>query len=292
MSTDDLVTTKLSDRYLDALIRRDPDTTISVIEDAIRQGLSPVSILVSIVGKSQIRVGEMWHTGEINIAQEHLATQMTLDVMDQMRQRYHATTKWGIKAVVTCVEGNFHYVGSRMIADLLLVDGWDVEFLGSDTPTHDLVEFVRQGHPELVALSVSMKEDLSTAEQIITQLRRLPDSPRILLGGYGVTDTDQVEGLGPDGFAIDAYSAIQEARRLGGLSKDPLSLNEYLIVMGSRVQDLRKGRSWNQEQLAQASSLDRTYISAVENGKQNLTIGVVLKLAEALEVPIGQLLSD
>ncbi|GIS81805.1 MAG: hypothetical protein CM1200mP15_04370 [Dehalococcoidia bacterium] len=62
--------------------------------------------------------------------------------------------------------------------------------------------------------------------------------------------------------------------------------------MGSRVQDLRKGRSWNQEQLAQASSLDRTYISAVENGKQNLTIGVVLKLAEALEVPIGQLLSD
>ena len=51
MTTEDLVTTKLSDRYLDALIRRDPATTISVIEDAIRQGLSPVSILVSIVGK-------------------------------------------------------------------------------------------------------------------------------------------------------------------------------------------------------------------------------------------------
>ena len=62
--------------------------------------------------------------------------------------------------------------------------------------------------------------------------------------------------------------------------------------MGSRVQDLRKGRNWNQEQLAQASSLDRTYISAVENGKQNLTIGVVLKLAQALEVPLGKLLSD
>jgi len=173
-----------------------------------------------------------------------------------------------------------------------MVDGWDVEFLGADTPTHDLIEFVRQGHPELVALSVSMKEDLQTAEQIITQLRRLPDAPRILLGGHGAKDIREVEGIGPDGFASDAYSAIQEARRLGGLSKDPLSLNEYLVVMGSRVQDLRKGRSWNQEQLAQASSLDRTYISAVENGKQNLTIGVVLKLAEALEVPLGQLLSD
>ncbi len=292
MNTNDLVTTKLSERYLDALIRRDPTATISVIEDAIRQGLSPVSILVAIVGISQIRIGEMWHSGDINIAQEHLATQMTLDVMDQLRQRYHATTKWGVKAIVTCVEGNFHYVGPRMVADLLLIDGWDVEFLGADTPTHDLVEFVRQGHPELVALSVSTKEDLQALEQIITQLRRLPDPPRILLGGNGLVDSELIARIGPDGFATDAQGAIQEARRLGGLSKGPLSLNEYLIVMGSRVQDLRKGRNWNQEQLAQASSLDRTYISAVENGKQNLTIGVVLKLAQALEVPLGKLLSD
>jgi transcriptional regulator with XRE-family HTH domain len=42
--------------------------------------------------------------------------------------------------------------------------------------------------------------------------------------------------------------------------------------------------------LAQAADLDRTYISAVEHGKQNLTLAAVMRLAEALDVPFEQLL--
>ena len=45
-----------------------------------------------------------------------------------------------------------------------------------------------------------------------------------------------------------------------------------------------------QRDLANASGLDRTYISMVEHGKQNLTIGAVLRIADALGVPIGQLI--
>ena len=47
-----------------------------------------------------------------------------------------------------------------------------------------------------------------------------------------------------------------------------------------------------QQALADASGLDRTYISLVEHGKQNLTIRAVLKIAHALDVPIGDLLSS
>ena len=45
-----------------------------------------------------------------------------------------------------------------------------------------------------------------------------------------------------------------------------------------------------QGELAEASGLDRTYISLVEHGRQNLTIGAVLKIAHALDVSIGDLL--
>ena len=293
MATNQLITQKLSDQYLDALIRRDSSSAINTIEDSVKHGLSAVHILVDIVGTAQVKIGEMWHAGEINVAQEHLATQITLDVMDRLRQKYNPHSKWGVRAVITCVEGNFHYIGAKMVADLLTIDGWDVEFLGANTPSNDLVEFVRQSHPHLVALSVALENDLEAASQAVSQLRRLPDSPKILIGGQLTRhSSQQLSDLGSDSIAPDAIIAIQEARRLAGLTKDHLSLDEYLIVMGSKVQDLRKGRSWNQEQLAQASNLDRTYISAVENGKQNLTIGVVLKLADALEVPLGQLLSQ
>ena len=36
--------------------------------------------------------------------------------------------------------------------------------------------------------------------------------------------------------------------------------------------------------------LDRTYISMVEHGKQNVTVGTIVKIADALDVQIGELL--
>jgi len=45
-----------------------------------------------------------------------------------------------------------------------------------------------------------------------------------------------------------------------------------------------------QKELADRSELDRTYISMVENGKQNLTLGAMVKISIALEVPLASLL--
>ena len=62
--------------------------------------------------------------------------------------------------------------------------------------------------------------------------------------------------------------------------------------MGRKVREIRKGLGWNQQQLADSADLDRTYISAVEHGKQNLTLGAIIKLADGLGVELGQLLSQ
>jgi transcriptional regulator with XRE-family HTH domain len=38
------------------------------------------------------------------------------------------------------------------------------------------------------------------------------------------------------------------------------------------------------------AELDRTYVSAVERGRQNLTLGAIMKLAGALETSLDDLL--
>lgn len=53
---------------------------------------------------------------------------------------------------------------------------------------------------------------------------------------------------------------------------------------------LRKERGWSQEDLAEAASLDRTYISGIERQKKNSTITVVERVAKALECKLGDLL--
>ena len=119
----------------------------------------------------------------------------------------------------------------------------------------------------------------------------MPAAPKILLGGMLASGSPEtLDKLDADGSAPDALLGVQQARSLLRLATPNQSLPEYLRELGHRVQELRRERQWSQEQLAQAAGLDRTYISMVEHGKQNLTLGAVMKLADALEVPLQRLL--
>jgi transcriptional regulator with XRE-family HTH domain len=46
----------------------------------------------------------------------------------------------------------------------------------------------------------------------------------------------------------------------------------------------------SQQDVALGSGLERAYISAIEHGKHNITLGAVMKLSDALRVPFEELL--
>jgi transcriptional regulator with XRE-family HTH domain len=55
---------------------------------------------------------------------------------------------------------------------------------------------------------------------------------------------------------------------------------------GQRVKSLRKEKGMSQKELAEKSGLNRPYISAIEQGKRNVSLEVMEKLAEALQIEI------
>lgn len=65
-----------------------------------------------------------------------------------------------------------------------------------------------------------------------------------------------------------------------------------LRAIGARIRDARKSRGLSQEGLAELSSIDRGGISAIENGRIDVRILTLLKIAEALEVPLSSLTED
>ena len=281
------------EQYDQALISGELGLAHAVIEKALSRGSERADIYLEVLAPSQTRLGELWCEGVINIAQEHLATAITLDVMDSLRREMKSETGLGTRAVVAPLEGDPHWIGARMIADFLAMDGWEVDFLWIGTPAKDLAEYVQQRNVDLVALSSTQPEFLPNARAAADAIRELNSpAPKILLGGRALYDTNQdVRGLGCDAIAGNALEAVTEARRLVGLTKEKLSLEEQLALMGRRVNRTRTSLSMTQQELADASGLDRTYISLVEHGKQNLTIGAALKIAHALDVPIGGLLA-
>ena len=68
-----------------------------------------------------------------------------------------------------------------------------------------------------------------------------------------------------------------------------LLLEEYLLTVGKRIKQIRNTLGINQQELADKSDLDRTYISAVENGRQNISLSVTLRIAQGLNTTVEQI---
>ena len=64
-----------------------------------------------------------------------------------------------------------------------------------------------------------------------------------------------------------------------------------LESIAANVRRIRLQKGQTQEGLAHATGLHLTYVQAVERGTRNLSVGVLVKLAEALHVPPAELLS-
>ena len=59
---------------------------------------------------------------------------------------------------------------------------------------------------------------------------------------------------------------------------------------GENMKKIRLEKGMSQGDICRELGLDRAYISNVENGKQNLTISTMEKVAKVLEVSVSQLL--
>lgn len=59
---------------------------------------------------------------------------------------------------------------------------------------------------------------------------------------------------------------------------------------GKKVKLLRIEKGWSQEKLALTADLDRTYVPGIEAGRRNVSIVVIEKIANALNIEIQVLM--
>ena len=61
-------------------------------------------------------------------------------------------------------------------------------------------------------------------------------------------------------------------------------------TLGQNIKRIRLKKRMSQGDICRAIEMDRSYMSAIESGKKNVTIAVVEKLARALDVSVDELL--
>jgi methanogenic corrinoid protein MtbC1/DNA-binding XRE family transcriptional regulator len=289
------VATELIERvrasYGEAVLAGNADVAQQVIDQGLLSGIIPSKLYLDVLMPVQIDIGARWHRGDVTIPQEHQATQITLRQMARLRSMLKTRLKLGLKAVVCSVEGDQHFIGAQAVSDFLMVDGWEVDFLGADVPTDHLVPFVKARGANLVCVSCSLDSLVPVAAKLVAELHKIPAGPKVMVGGAAlVMNPKRAEEIKADAVVIDPQRAVTCARELCGLLNSENALALFLRKLGHSVHEYRKLRGMSQQELASSSDLDRAYISAVEHGKQNISIGAISKLAKALEVSIEELL--
>ena len=60
------------------------------------------------------------------------------------------------------------------------------------------------------------------------------------------------------------------------------------LKVGQRIKELRKIILLSQESLANKADVDRTYVTDVENGRRNVSVEILDRLINALDVTVSE----
>lgn len=171
--------------YSEALRSGDRNRALSVVQTALDNGTDIRDLYIAIFQPAMQEVGLLWETGQVTVAEEHMATSITMGVMNLLQVRAIAPPPIGRSLVATCVGGELHDLGLRMVADFFALEGWTVYYLGANTPVDDVVWLVNQRKPDLLAVSATMITHVLNARELIQAVRASShgDQIKIMVGG-------------------------------------------------------------------------------------------------------------
>lgn len=67
-----------------------------------------------------------------------------------------------------------------------------------------------------------------------------------------------------------------------------MEFDEYKVLLGHRIQDLRRSRGLTQEQVAELLGMDSVSIGYIEQGRRVPKISTLYKLSEIYNVHMGE----
>jgi methanogenic corrinoid protein MtbC1 len=202
----------LAREYLVALLAGRRRVASRLILSAVESGTSVKDIYLMVFERVQREIGRLWHLNQIGIAQEHFCTACTQFIMSLLYPRVYSMERKGRRLVATCVGGDLHEIGLRMVADFFEMEGWDTFYLAANTPISGTLQQVAERAPDVLAISATMLYNASAVADLIAATRAAGNPPHILVGGAPFNSVPGLwKDVGADGYARDAAEAITVA---------------------------------------------------------------------------------
>jgi DNA-binding transcriptional MerR regulator/methylmalonyl-CoA mutase cobalamin-binding subunit len=136
-------------------------------------------------------VGRAWESGDLHVVHEHYASEVLRDFLTS-QWRPLSDRSDGPRVVCATLPGEHHALGLHLAACVLAMCGWNLVFLGADTPVDDVAKAAAAPGVQAVAISLSGNVDAQRAAGQLAKLSdALPGDLELLVGGRGAVDVPE-----------------------------------------------------------------------------------------------------
>ncbi|GAA4061509.1 cobalamin B12-binding domain-containing protein [Nonomuraea soli] len=233
----DDVLTKARARFLDHIGDGDEPGAVDQALRLLELGVPAERLLMEVIAPVQHDVGRLWAQNHWSVAREHRASAISERAVGAVMTQARPDPWHGGRVAVACVDGDFHALPVRLVAEVLRLYGWRVDYLGASVPAPQLVAHLHQSGCDAVALGCSRASALPKAHATIRAGQAA--GVTVLAGGQGFgADGRYARRFGADLWAESAAGAARAVsggvRRPAIVEPEPPADEEYLRVARSR----------------------------------------------------------
>lgn len=166
-----------------ALLAADERAVEAVFASAASRGADLALLARDLVSPALDEVGLMWHRGEVSIAEEHLATAVVHRTFTRCASSVPLPPLGAPRLLLSCLAGEFHELGARLVGEVARAAGWQAEMLGANTPRDAVLGYIAQRRPDAVGLSCALSGHVAECSKTVEEIHRVAPGVKVLVGG-------------------------------------------------------------------------------------------------------------
>jgi 5-methyltetrahydrofolate--homocysteine methyltransferase len=191
--------------------------TVRLTQELLDAGVRPQAIVEEGLVPGMAIIGEQFKRNEIFVPEMLVAARAMKEALKLLEPLLAAA---GVKpkytAVIGTVQGDLHDIGKNLVSTMWRGANFAVVDLGTNVTPERYVAAAREHKAQIVGLSALLTTTMPAMKETVRVLKEanLPGL-KILVGGAPITQLFADE-IGADGYAADAGSAVDLAKRLMG----------------------------------------------------------------------------
>ncbi len=186
-----------------------------LVKALLAAGMAPLDIVEKALVPGMANVGEKFKNNQVFVPEMLIAARAmkeSMAILEPLLVQAGIRPKY--TAVIGTVQGDLHDIGKNLVAMMWKGANFAVVDLGTNVTPDKFVAAAKEHNAQIVGLSALLTTTMPAMKEAVAKMRAAGlAAAKVIVGGAPITQEFANE-IGADGYAPDAATAVDVAKRL------------------------------------------------------------------------------